>query len=246
MTGNESRSSPTCGRSWCAASSRPQGRARRLPHAEGRRSAGTAACWAVAARQPEGTSRPAIYEVGKLFQLDRQHALLVASLREEGGHDFEVGNDAFIFKNLHDVAPEKAIPINRLNPHYHLKANGAPAVQGRFPVSGGFIPLGAKLPDGRPHPAAGTGVLVLRHVDVPARPDTRVIRRPAKTTATSRSFSFGGTARRLRVTGRDFVRQLAGVEVGRVGLSNGVAEGAAGLLCPVRGGRRIVRCCRPF
>ena len=26
-----------------------------------------------AARQPEGTSRPAIYEVGKLFQLDRQH-----------------------------------------------------------------------------------------------------------------------------------------------------------------------------
>ncbi len=37
------------------------------------------------ARQPEGTSRPVVYELGKLFQLDKEHALLVASMREQGG-----------------------------------------------------------------------------------------------------------------------------------------------------------------
>ena len=44
-----------------------------------------------AAKQPERTSNPVIYELGKLFQLDHSHLLLVASMREQGGHDFCVG-----------------------------------------------------------------------------------------------------------------------------------------------------------
>jgi hypothetical protein len=39
--------------------------------------------------QPAGTSKAVVYEVGKLYQLDRNHSLLVASMREEGGRDAE-------------------------------------------------------------------------------------------------------------------------------------------------------------
>jgi hypothetical protein len=182
------------------------------------------------ARQPEGTSRPVIYEVGKFFQLDRQHGLLVASLREEGGHDFEVGNDGFVFRNLHELVPETAIPINRLDPHYHLKSNGAPAIQGRFPVSGGFVPLEAKLPDGKPHPAAGTGFLFSRTLTfLPDR--TQGHPQAGKDDRDIEVMQLRWDGSSLRVTGRDFVKQLAGIDVGRVGLSNGIADGA-GVLCP--------------
>jgi hypothetical protein len=182
------------------------------------------------ARQPEGTSRPVIYEVGKLFQVDREHGLLVASMREEGGHDFEVGNDGFVFKRLQDIAPEKAIPINLLDPNYRLKANGAPAVQGRFPVSGGFVPLGSKLPDGRPHPAAGTGFLFSGTLTfLPDRTQGHPEAGKDDRDIEFVQLRWDGSA--LTVTRRELFKQLAGVDVGRVALSNALADGA-GFLCP--------------
>ena len=110
--------------------------------------------------QPEHTTKPASYEIGRLFQLDRDTALLAASLREQGGHDFEIGNDGFIFRNLSEIVPERAIPLNRLEPNYRMKKTGKPAVLSKYPFNGAIVPLGAKLPDGTPHPAAGTGFFV--------------------------------------------------------------------------------------
>ena len=183
-----------------------------------------------AAVQPAGTSRPVIYEVGKLFQLDRDHGLLVASMREEGGHDFEVGNDGFVFNRLQDVVPEHAIPINRLDPHYQLKSNGAPAVQGRFPVSGGFVPLGSKLPDGRPHPAAGTGFLFSGTLTfLPDRSQGHPQAGKDDRDIEFVQLRWDGSA--LTVTRRELFKQLMGVDVGRVALSNGLAAGT-GFLCP--------------
>lgn len=109
--------------------------------------------------QPEGTEKPCSYELGKLFQLDATNLLLIASLREQGGHDFEVGNDGFVFQNLSDIVPAKAFPVNRLEPHYKLKS-GSEAVLAKFPVNGGFMPIGAKLDNGKVHPAGGTGFLL--------------------------------------------------------------------------------------
>jgi hypothetical protein len=106
--------------------------------------------------QPEGTSKPVSYEVGKLFQLDRESVLLVASMREQGGHDFEVGNDGFVFHDLSEIVPENAIPINRVDPKYPLKSGGF-GVLSKFPVNGGIIPIGTKLPPGVPTTIAGTG-----------------------------------------------------------------------------------------
>jgi hypothetical protein len=109
--------------------------------------------------QPEGTSKIASYEIGKLFQLDRNTALLAASLREQGGHDFEIGNDGFIFRRLPEISPKRAVPLNRLDANYRMKS-GKPAVLSKYPLGGTIVPLGAKLEDGSPHPGAGTGFFV--------------------------------------------------------------------------------------
>ncbi len=103
------------------------------------------------ATQPAGTDKPVSYEIGKFFQLDKETALLVTSMREQGGHDFEIGNDAFIFKNLSDIAPASAIPINRLDSNYVTRA-GKNATLAKYAVNGIIVPLGAKLKDGAPIP----------------------------------------------------------------------------------------------
>ena len=86
--------------------------------------------------------------------------LLTASLREQGGHDFAIGNDGFIFKDLSEIDPKRAIPINRLDPNYRFKSGKGSGVLARFPVGGAFVPLGAKLENGDPHPGEGTGFLL--------------------------------------------------------------------------------------
>ena len=111
-------------------------------------------------RQPFGTRNSVGYELGKCFQLDREHCLLVASMDEQGGGDLCVGNDGFIFKNLSEIQAENAIPINAPDPDYKLRSCDGLAYLAKFPVGGGFVPLGATLDDGKPHPAAGTGILV--------------------------------------------------------------------------------------
>jgi hypothetical protein len=183
-----------------------------------------------ATHQPQGTTRPVVYELGKLFQLDRENSMLVASLREQGGHDFAVGNDAFVFQNLHDIVPEKAIPINRLDPHYRLKQSDAPAVQGRYPASGGFVPLGAMLPNGMPHPAAGSGILFSGALTfAPDRKEGHA--QAAQEDRSIEVMHVRWNGAELRVTRRELITQIAGVNVGRVALSNCLADGA-GFLCP--------------
>ena len=109
--------------------------------------------------QPEGTTKAASYEIGKLFQLDRDSVLLAVSLREQGGQDFEIGNDGFIFRHLSDIVPARAIPLTRLETNYTMKS-GKKAVLSKYPLNGTIVPLGAKLADGRPHPGAGTGFML--------------------------------------------------------------------------------------
>jgi hypothetical protein len=109
--------------------------------------------------QPEGTTKPCSYELGKLFQLDHTNVLLIASLREQGGHDFEVGNDGFVFQRLSDIVPDRAFPVNRLEPDFKLP-DQQKSVLAKFPVNGAFMPRGALLANGRLHPAGGTGFLL--------------------------------------------------------------------------------------
>ena len=115
-------------------------------------------------RQPDGTKNCVAYECGRCFQLDRTHSLLVASMDEQGGHDMCVGNDGFIFQKLSDIKPESAISLNRPDENYKLKSRGGYAWLAKYPGRGWFVPLEAKMENGKPHPAAGTGVLVSQGV----------------------------------------------------------------------------------
>ena len=111
-------------------------------------------------RQPQHTTHSVAYHVGRCFQLDQRNCLLVVSMDEQGGHDLCVGNDAFIFQKLSDIKPENAIPLNSPDPDYSLKHSAGTAYLAKYTITGGFVPLGAKLPNGNPHPAAGTGLLI--------------------------------------------------------------------------------------
>lgn len=111
------------------------------------------------ATQPSCSKLPVSYELGAGFQLDRTHCLLVSNMDEQGGPDLCIGNDAFVFTKLSDIKPEKAIIINRAEPEYQSPGRGGTSFLAKYPVSGFFVPLGALLPNGQPHPAAGSGLL---------------------------------------------------------------------------------------
>ncbi len=103
--------------------------------------------------QPAGTRLPVSYELGRLYQLDRDHVLLIASLREQGAHDYAVGNDAIVLRNLAGITAAPAVPVNRVE-------QVGTSVLAKYPAKGRFAPRGALLDTGAAHPAAGTGFLL--------------------------------------------------------------------------------------
>lgn len=114
----------------------------------------------VPATQPAGTKNPVAYELGQIFQLDRDHCLPVASMDEQGGPDLCVGNDAFVFSKLSDIRPDAAMVINRGEPNYNWPGLDKAVYLAKNPVTGFFVPLGTRLADGSNHPGAGTGILI--------------------------------------------------------------------------------------
>ena len=111
------------------------------------------------ATPPENTNSEVAYELGRCLQLDRDHCLLVASMDEQGGGDLCVGNDCYVIQKLSDISTAKAIPLNRAEKDYVSAPGAEKRFLAKYPALGMFVPLGARLPDGKPHPAAGTGVL---------------------------------------------------------------------------------------
>ena len=110
-------------------------------------------------KKPRNTQYSVAYELGKCFQLDKEHCLLAASMDEQGGGDKCVGNHGFVFKTLADISLQTPIELNWPEPDYKLRNGSGSAFLAKFPITGGFIPLGAKLADGKPHPGEGTGIL---------------------------------------------------------------------------------------
>jgi hypothetical protein len=109
--------------------------------------------------QPENTHSAVAYELGRCLQLDRDHCLIVASMDEQGGGDLCVGNDCFVIQKLSDLVAEKAIPLNRSEVNHVSGAGAEKRFLAKYPALGTFVPLGARLPNGKSHPAAGTGLL---------------------------------------------------------------------------------------
>ena len=98
------------------------------------------------------------YGLGFPFQAGRDTAGLFCNLRMIGypTWDFENGTDVVLFDSLDHIDPGRATAISR-NERFTDPATGEPSIAVKYPVIGGFVPIGALREDGTPHPHAGTG-----------------------------------------------------------------------------------------
>ena len=75
------------------------------------------------------------------------------------GDDYEVGVDVTLFDDISGTLTSTPVVVTRNDeePNPHSDPPNQPAIMVKYPMRGGFIPLGAKTADGSPHPHAGTG-----------------------------------------------------------------------------------------
>lgn len=109
------------------------------------------------------------YMLGVPMQVGPTQAAMLCNLHAYGYavDDLEAGVDAIVFDDLSTLDPRAAVPLLRCVPMPH-PVHGKPMVLVKFPVFGGFVPLGAKLADGRPHPHAGSGFGLATALGYPA------------------------------------------------------------------------------
>ncbi|MBL9215004.1 MAG: hypothetical protein JNG83_05970, partial [Opitutaceae bacterium] len=103
------------------------------------------------------------YMLNYPLQIAPNTAALYLNMKQCGGpgQDFEGGVDIIVFDQLDAIRPEKAIKVSRQHLEPNPNFGGKMSVMAKYPGNIGFIPLGAKLPDGRPHPHAGTGFAIV-------------------------------------------------------------------------------------
>ena len=108
---------------------------------------------------PPGTPPDEIwrYGLGFPFQVAPGMAGLFVNIRKDGAGsiDFEIGTDVILFDDLANISADNAIEVSRYERGTHEGLGETVTRKG--PVIGGFVPLGAKQPDGSDHPHAGTG-----------------------------------------------------------------------------------------
>ena len=162
------------------------------------------------------------------FQVAAKRAALFANIRGKRGHDFEVGTDVVLFDDLDHVSTGERVRVSRNETATNPKSNppGKPSILVKFPIRGGFVPLGAKRPDGSPHPHAGTGFGAAQIQGW--TPDRDAPFRGAETYDLTEVYQFAYDGRSFKVTRTDrfeFDRLLAGTRIHNPGLSAAVADG---------------------
>ena len=102
-----------------------------------------------------------VYQIGHPAQLDSQTVAVGLNIRCCGVNaiDLEVGNDIMLLRDMdHPETAEIRIldrPAEFINP-----LRGEKELLARYPKNIGFVPLGAKLDNGKAHPFAGTGFIM--------------------------------------------------------------------------------------
>lgn len=95
------------------------------------------------------------------FQVGPRTAAAFCNLSTTGyGHwDYEDGSDLALFDKLDDLGKVPLTPVCR-NETEPDQATGGTRVIVKYPVAGGFVPLGARNARGLAHPHAGTGFAI--------------------------------------------------------------------------------------
>ncbi len=108
------------------------------------------------------------YGLGFPFQVAPDKVAVSVNLRVEHAHtyDYEYGSDIVVFDALETIDGATAVPVSR-NETFTDPATGEGRLAIKYPVIGGFVPLGARRPDGSPHPHAGTGFGICQSLTFP-------------------------------------------------------------------------------
>ena len=115
-----------------------------------------------------------LYGLGYCLQVGPTTAAVLVNRNvyssQVGVWDFEDGVDAFLIDSLEDLATAKPIPVIRSGAEPDPDSGGRMRYHNRYPIGGGFVPLGA-LVNGKPHPHAGTGFGVSTTLTYDLAPD---------------------------------------------------------------------------
>ena len=87
-------------------------------------------------------------------------------LLPSGKGDLDAGNDLVIFDDIAKIGTTPPIPLNRGGETKDPRT-GERVLMSSYPMGVGFVPHGAKRPDGSPHPYAGTGFGLLIEIGYP-------------------------------------------------------------------------------
>ena len=116
----------------------------------------------------EGDGEEWVYQIGIPLQISPTECGIVLNIRR--AHiltgDLEIGNDLVILDRLDRISTDRIFPLNRSDTRPNPRT-GRPTLFARYPLVGGFVPLGAKRPDGSAHPHAGTGFAVSQVIGFP-------------------------------------------------------------------------------
>lgn len=176
-----------------------------------------------------------LYQCASPIQVSSTQAALFVNVREAlaQGVDFEVGNDVVVFGGLDEIATATPVVANRNHTEPNPNAGGQAATMVKYPIRGGFVPLGAKRRDGTPHPHAGTGFglsLAQAWKTLQSGPPPYLQNSYAGAEAHGylefQQFEFDG--RRFSVTHTDrvpFGKLLEGWHISNGGLTNALADG---------------------
>lgn len=109
-----------------------------------------------------------VYGLALCFQVTQERAAIVINLRRTGqkGCDFELGNDIFLFDKPGEFTSSSPITFLRSFAGKH-PVDGSDVYFVRYDSMIGFVPEGELLPDGRPHPHAGTGFCMGTSITLP-------------------------------------------------------------------------------
>jgi hypothetical protein len=116
------------------------------------------------------------YGICSAFQVSATQAALVVNRRVTNMPvtDFEDGADLVVFDSLSRFTPGPVLPLMRTDEVVHPDT-GRAMFRIAHMSTGGFVPLGARLADGRPHPAAGTGFVLGSYKEHPADLSVRTV-----------------------------------------------------------------------
>lgn len=96
------------------------------------------------------------YGVGFAFQVGPRLAGLLCNRHIDDDGDHEDGSDLFLFDTIAGIQATNAIALSRNESRLNPKT-GQREVATKYPMTGGFVPLGARRADGSSHPHAGSG-----------------------------------------------------------------------------------------